>query len=245
MPALRAEMRSEAERLGIHLLDNRSVELGGIKFIGTTLWTDFALYADDPDYEADMTYERALAVVPDFSLIEQPDGTAFTPQESQRLHREAISWLERELSTPICGPKVVITHHAPLADCIPTRYRGDSLSPVFASRLHQFMGKAVLWVHGHVHEPVDLVCQGTRVIANPGGYPDEFEDTLFCFRPGGGGDGSCAGIAVAVSGQDKHYLCVLFNRLARVRVWVAAIQFPLLLPRIAFGIIDGRALSFL
>jgi len=181
MPALRAEMRSEADRLGVHLLDNSSVGIAGVKFIGTTLWTDFDLYASDPEYQVEHTFERALRVVPDFTLIEQPDGETFTPQESQRLHREAIRWLDQELSVPFNGPKVVISHHAPLPDSIPPRYRGDPLSPAFASRLQHFMGKAALWVHGHVHEPVDLECMGTRVIANPGGYPNEFDPP--CFVP--------------------------------------------------------------
>ncbi|WP_431023594.1 hypothetical protein [Halomonas sp. H5] len=74
----------------------------------------------------------------------------------------------------------MISHHAPLAQCIPPRYRGDSLSPAFASHLERLMGRMELWLHGHVHEPVDLICRGTRVVANPGGYPGEFEPSCFC-----------------------------------------------------------------
>ncbi|HAZ99131.1 MAG TPA: metallo-dependent phosphatase, partial [Halomonas sp.] len=43
----------------------------------------------------------------------------------------------------------------------------------------QLMGKMDLWIHGHVHEPVDIRHSGTRVIANPGGYPEEFSPPLF------------------------------------------------------------------
>ncbi|MBV1788229.1 metallophosphoesterase family protein [Marinobacterium sp. D7] len=181
MPALRAELQAEAKRLGIRLLDNTSVVIDGVKFLGTTLWTDFALYADSADENAELTYAKALAVMPDFSIIEQPEGLVFTPEESQRLHRVAIRWLEQALSVPFAGPKVVISHHAPLAACIPPRYQGDILSPAFASRLSQLMGRAALWIHGHVHEPVDLECRGTRIIANPGGYPNEFDPP--CFVP--------------------------------------------------------------
>ncbi|ERS91749.1 hypothetical protein [Halomonas sp. PBN3] len=48
-----------------------------------------------------------------------------------------------------------------------------------ASHLPRLMGRMDLWVHGHVHEPVDLEATGARVIANPGGYPDEFDPPLF------------------------------------------------------------------
>lgn len=179
MPVLRREMAAEAARLGIHLLDNRSLTLEGVRFHGTTLWTDFALYADEPDYAPALTEERVLAFMPDFRIVEQPDGVVFTPAESCRLHGQALSWLEAELAEPFDGPRVVISHHAPLAECIPPGYRGDAASPAFASHLPHLMGRMDLWIHGHVHEPVDLESQGTRVLANPGGYPGEFDPPRF------------------------------------------------------------------
>lgn len=179
MPALRGELAAEAARLGIHLLDNRSLALGGVRFLGTTLWTDFALHAGQPEHDPALTEARARALMPDFRIIEQPEGEIFTPAESRRLHAEALAWLEAELAMPVSGPRVVISHHAPLAEAIPPRYRGDVLSPAFASHLPALMGRMDLWIHGHVHEPVDLESEGTRVVANPGGYPDEFDPPLF------------------------------------------------------------------
>lgn len=182
MPVLLKQLRAEAQRLGIHLLDNDSVVIGGVKFIGSTLWTDFALYANEPIDTTEQTYKKALSHMPDFRIVEQPEGVIFSPEESQRLHSDAATWLAQELAAPFSGPKVVITHHAPLAACIPPRYQGDTLSPAFASHLPHLMGSADLWIHGHVHETVDLEEKGTRVIANPGGYPDEFDTP--CFEPG-------------------------------------------------------------
>lgn len=179
MPLLRQALAAEAERLGIHLLDNRSLTLGGVRFHGTTLWTDFALYDGEADHDPELTEQKARWLMPDFSIIEQPEGETFSPPESQRLHAEALAWLETELAQPFGGPRVVISHHAPLAACIPLRYRGDALSPAFASHLPTLMGRMDLWIHGHVHEPVDHVLGGTRVLANPGGYPGEFEPPLF------------------------------------------------------------------
>lgn len=179
MSVLRRELAAEAARLGIQLLDNCSLTLDGVRFHGTTLWSDFALYAGQPDHDPELTEARALALMPDFRIIEQPEGAVFTPAESRRLHAEALAWLDAELARPFSGPRVVISHHAPLAACIPGRYRGDALSPAFASHLPQLMGRMDLWLHGHVHEPVDLEAGGTRVIANPGGYPDEFVPPLF------------------------------------------------------------------
>lgn len=179
MPLLREELAVEAERHQIELLDNRAVTIGGVRFYGTTLWTDFSLYADDPTYNPEETNAKALRLMPDFRIVTTTPGQVFTPQTSQELHVEALNWLSDQLEQPFGGPRVVISHHAPLRGCIPEQYRGDALSPAFASHLPQLMGKMDLWVHGHVHEPVDTVCNGTRVIANPGGYPYEFTPALF------------------------------------------------------------------
>ncbi|MBB3191030.1 metallophosphoesterase family protein [Halomonas cerina] len=179
MPALRAELAVEAERQGVHLLDNRSLTLGGIRFHGTTLWTDFALHVDRPDHDPALIEQTARCLMPDFRIIEQPEGEVFSPAESRRLHAAALAWLEAELARPFAGPRVVISHHAPLAECIPPRYRDDDLSPAFASHLPRLMGRMAVWIHGHVHEPVTREVNGTRVIANPGGYPDEFDPPLF------------------------------------------------------------------
>mgnify|MGYP001159854353 FL=1 len=179
MPLLRQELALEAARYDIELLDNRSVTIGGVRFYGTTLWTDFALYADDPTRNPLETEAKALRYMPDFRIITTAPGQVFTPQASQDIHREALEWLSRELQQPVDGPRVVVSHHAPLHGCIPEQYIGDALSPAFASHLPQLMGKMDLWIHGHVHEPVDTRHSGTRVIANPGGYPEEFSPPLF------------------------------------------------------------------
>lgn len=179
IPLLRDELAQEAERLGIELLDNRSVTLHGVRFYGTTLWTDFALYTGDPTQNAADTESKALRYMPDFKIIQTAPGRVFTPDANRQLHAEALDWLESELAKPFDGPKVVVSHHAPLRDCIPDQYVGDALSPAFASHLPHIMGQMDVWVHGHVHEPVDILCNGTRVIANPGGYPYEFTPALF------------------------------------------------------------------
>ena len=36
-----ARLRQTCERLGIHWLEREVLQLGGVRFVGTTLWTDF------------------------------------------------------------------------------------------------------------------------------------------------------------------------------------------------------------
>ncbi len=40
-------MREAASKLGVRLLDNDEVVIGGVRFLGSTLWTDFNLFGED------------------------------------------------------------------------------------------------------------------------------------------------------------------------------------------------------
>ncbi|MHB1591976.1 MAG: metallophosphoesterase, partial [Sulfuricella sp.] len=44
---LTAEMRKTAKRLVVHFLENDAIEIDGVRFLGTALWSDFQLYGDE------------------------------------------------------------------------------------------------------------------------------------------------------------------------------------------------------
>jgi Icc-related predicted phosphoesterase len=76
------------------------------------------------------------------------------------------------LAEPFDGGTVVVTHHAPSSRSVHTRYARDLLSPAFASSLEKLMDgdRALLWVHGHMHDAFDYEIYGTRIVCNPRGY---------------------------------------------------------------------------
>ena len=65
-----------------------------------------------------------------------------------------------------------ITHHSPTPRSIALRFRGSVLNPAFASDLEPLIARyqPALWIHGHMHNSVDVALGATRVLANPGGY---------------------------------------------------------------------------
>jgi len=71
---------------------------------------------------------------------------------------------------PFDGPTVVVTHHAPSFKSVVPRFADSLLSACFASNLDQLMGFSELWIHGHMHDSLDYMANGTRVICNPRGY---------------------------------------------------------------------------
>jgi Icc-related predicted phosphoesterase len=69
-------------------------------------------------------------------------------------------------------PLVVVTHHAPLPDCLTPAMRGAWKAGNSASDLSHLTdsGKAALWVHGHIHASKDITRPGgTRILCNPAG----------------------------------------------------------------------------
>ena len=155
----------------IHVLDNEEVRLGGVRFLGCTLWTDFALHGA---HARERALREANLSINDFSIIR--DGRAhFTAEDSARRHAASRAFLETRLAEPFAGKTVVVTHHAPAPGSVSPRFEGDPLTPSFVSDLTGLMGaeRVALWVHGHTHARFDYQVRGTRVVCNPKGYPGE------------------------------------------------------------------------
>jgi Icc-related predicted phosphoesterase len=165
----------------MHVLNNDKVELHGIRFLGSTLWTDFNLHGAS---EAWFARRRAKRLMEDFTSIRN-DGRRFTPEDSVELHDASKAWLVEELKGKFEGPTIVVTHHLPASTSVAKRYANDSLNPAFASSLEGLIEKhrPELWIHGHTHVPCDYELFNTRIVCNPGGYPgenrrSEFKDDL-------------------------------------------------------------------
>lgn len=164
------ELKAGAQA-NLHVLDNDSCEIDGVRFLGTTLWTDFKLYGEG---EAWFARQRARRSIKDFTAIRNGDRR-FTPEDSVALHDISKAWLEGELAKAVDGRTVVVTHHLPATPSIAARYRNDPLNPAFASNLEDLIEtyRPELWIHGHTHVACDYEIYGTRVVCNPRGYPSE------------------------------------------------------------------------
>ena len=161
--ALKARARRSAN---VQVLDNDELTVDGVRFLGSTLWTDFELLGQQKRAQV---IAESLKYVVDFRKIRM--GVAFlTPEQTIDLHRDAIAFLEARLESPFTGKTVVITHHAPHSNSVHPRWTGSLVNAAFVSDLTRLMGKSVLWLHGHTHDSFDFAVHGTRVLANPMGY---------------------------------------------------------------------------
>ena len=159
----------------IHVLDNDQVIIEGVRFLGSTLWTDFMLWTEGE--QRALAMREAQCFMRDFSKIhvDKPMPRLFTPQDAGALCRANVRWLESRLVEPHAGPTVVITHHAPSRQSIHPRFDGSLLNGCFVSDLHHLVDgeRAQLWIHGHTHDSFDYMLNGTRVMCNPRGYSKE------------------------------------------------------------------------
>jgi len=166
------ELKALCAGTRIRVLDDEAVVIDGVRFLGSTLWTDFNLLGTGSERTAAMA--QAAAFMRDFSRIRLRDAapTLFTPADSAALFERHAGWLAARLAEAHAGPTVVVTHHAPAPGSIHPRFEGSPINASFVSDLRASMGqdRIDLWIHGHTHDSFDYRVAGTRVLSNPRGY---------------------------------------------------------------------------
>jgi len=151
----------------VTLLQNEATSTDDVHFFGGTMWTDF----NGGDLQAMALAEHQ---VNDFRLIKNPGLSAFKPVDTLKLHEQYVANLLDWFQTDLAGPRVVISHHAPVINPR-SQFIGSTLTPAFNSLdmldiIEKYQPD--LWVYGHTHECDDQNIGKTRVISNQLGYPN-------------------------------------------------------------------------
>lgn len=178
-------LQAACQRWGIHWLERASVVLGGVRFVGTTLWTDFdalALHQGITQTTACLALRDKAFRAANYYLRKTGGTRAGQPFLAPQVRAQALEcqqWLRRTLQTPFAGPTVVVTHFAPSLRSADPRYGLVPGTAGFCNGLDDLLALAQLWLHGHLHAPVDYTVQGCRVLANPLGYARKGEQRAF------------------------------------------------------------------
>lgn len=171
----------------LYFLEDEEVVLNlrgqSVRFLGATLWTDFALLGDQ---KGAMAFGERAVDDYDHSLFQ--DGNmkrAMRARDTVNMHMKSVEFLKDRLENPalkhVYDKTVVLTHHLPSAKSISPKYITSRSNVAFASHLDYLLelGAANLWVHGHTHESCEYVVDGkTWVVCNPYGYPYEDKSPL-------------------------------------------------------------------
>ena len=174
---LREEMKeaqSLAPRFNILLLENREIVLGGVRFVGATLWTDYRIFGDNRRISVMQTCASAMNDHRRINLQKKP-WRRFRPQEAELLHHRSRLFIEQTLKSPFAGPTIVLTHHAVHRNSVDPAYRDNWLTAAYASDMSELIEayQPTLWIHGHVHKSFDYSIGQTRIVCNPHGYGSE------------------------------------------------------------------------
>jgi predicted phosphodiesterase len=156
--------RAAAKGTNVFVLERESITINNVTFLGAVGWTDFNLFGDP---------ERAMAaageVMNDYKKVRTGSYRyRLRPAHTLARHLATRAFLQRELSKPKDGPRVVITHHGFHAEAVRRGHERDLISAAYAS--DAAIPGADLWIYGHTHESRDFQVGGTRVVSNSKGY---------------------------------------------------------------------------
>jgi Icc-related predicted phosphoesterase len=169
-----AVARSQASAFNIHLLDDDTVILGGIRFTGAALWSDYLIFGPESRVAA---MSASVSELNDHRLIgwQKKPWLRFRPQEAAQLHQKSKACLAKTLNTAWDGPTVAVSHHAVSWSSADPGLRSDLLTAAYVSDFSSLIETTQpdLWVHGHVHRSSDYRIGQTRILCNPHGYGNE------------------------------------------------------------------------
>ncbi|HSV53266.1 MAG TPA: metallophosphoesterase [Burkholderiaceae bacterium] len=182
-----ARLRETCERLGMIWLERETFALHGVRFIGTTLWSDFDALGDASDASPkgqarnlelrDKAFRAANYYLKKAATLRGGEVWLADGVRAQALICQA--WLREALAQPFAGDTVVVTHFAPSLRSGDPRYGRAPGTAGFCNALDALLPQARLWLHGHLHCPSDYRHQGCRVVANPMGYAAKGEQEQF------------------------------------------------------------------
>lgn len=184
-------LQATCARLGIAWLDREVITIENVRFVGTTLWSDFdALAMHESDVTRQLQQRTKAFRAANYYLSKNTTLKHGEPVLAEGLRAMALAcqaWLRAVLVTPFDGKTVVVTHFAPSLESADPRYGRTPGTAGFCSGLDAMFKDVDVWMHGHLHCMNDYVVEGRdgprswacRVVANPLGYISKGEQEGF------------------------------------------------------------------
>ena len=151
---------TENSLTNVSFLDNSYEDYNGYRFIGSTLWSNIPA--------------NPSKFINDFYQIPE-----MTVELYNKLHNEAVAFLESDVIRASPLPVVTVTHHLPSYSLIDPKYRTElytSYNHYFASNCeHLIRNPIVAWICGHTHTGFENMLNEIPIYCNPAGYPRENE----------------------------------------------------------------------
>jgi predicted phosphodiesterase len=143
----------------VHFLEKKHVDIKGLRFVGTTLWSHI------PKTHLQIARDQ----MNDYKWVA---GGGLTPETTNSLHEACRSWLQDQMNEAQTGNAtrlVVVSHHAPtMKGTSAPRYDTDDLRFCYRSQMEHIVGRScnVTWICGHTHFSFARQIHGTLLISN-------------------------------------------------------------------------------
>jgi predicted phosphohydrolase len=152
----------------IHYLENDYVKIKDMIFLGCTLWTDFR-------NENALEMMEAAQCMNDYKVIRiGPNYRKMTPDDTLNFHKKSKRFLIEKLEEFKDTKTWVLTHHSPSFHSVHPKYKKSGIANgAYSSDLDELIlsnPQIKFWSHGHTHESFDYMIGECRVLCNPRGY---------------------------------------------------------------------------
>lgn len=145
----------------LYFLQDSAIELDGITFAGSTLWSYISP-------EKEWFARRGMNDYHLITMNEEGRYRKLVPSDTVQAHHNSVKFLSDNKNID-----VVITHHLPTSRSTPKRYLDNIYNCCYTSNLEHLLDGKQFWIHGHTHDSCNYVEYGCNVLCNPMGYPDE------------------------------------------------------------------------
>lgn len=163
-------LRNECAKFpNVHFMENDTVVLDDITFVGGTLWTD--MNRGDP-----LTKQIVESSMNDYRTIrvESRGYGRLRPDDTLGRHVQTLDYIRKTVDGDPTKKYFVVGHHAPSKLSTKPRYEKDvHINGAYSSELSEFIldrPQILVWVHGHCHDNFSYTIGETRIHCNPRGY---------------------------------------------------------------------------
>jgi len=177
------------------LLNKNSMLVDGIRILGCTLWS-FIKPEQKENVDMCLSDYRVVNVgvnPPEITPLEVDaqwkerqthlGERRLKTDDTHGWHLDQVAWLEREIREARERKErvLVFSHHSPLwgfGDSAVDNLASNARSAFSTDLTGMFGEPVVTWCYGHTHWYNDITLNGTRVISNPRGYPQEGKEEV-------------------------------------------------------------------
>lgn len=171
------KMKKEAEGSHVSVLNNQSLTLGSVRFLGSTLWTGFDCWPDKREamFEAGQGRDMYMPGMRDYKYIRTSGYRKILPRDTLGWNSASRQWLLDTAQQPWEGQTVVVTHHSPLIEGLRHGKVTEVYDAAYANDWEEGV-KAInadCWFYGHTHTPRHGHCGKTLMVSHPVGHVSE------------------------------------------------------------------------